>query len=213
MKLLPVLALSSLVSSFVWGAIQPTDGAPPRLTAADQSFLREGGFDPKVVSPAAFRGAQDDPESFLKRNRGAYDRFVEWRQDPALMLEAERTKPGSAEKALRQMGGFLRPEQLAPLWSSLKLAPRGVNAEVPEVSALDPDRTEAAPGRGAVEGGEGPQTTSGAPAVPAPPGLHTGAPPAPSGPPQRQATGDGPAGGGAGDFTDWFCRRFGCVRT
>lgn len=208
MNLPPAVLLAFLAAAPALGASRPREGTPSRLSAADQGFLRDHGWEPDVVSPAAFYAVEGGPEAFLRANRGAYDRFIAWRHDAPRMLRAERKERGSVEKDLRRMDGFILPGPMAPLWSNLKLAPHGVNADVPESAGFEPDRGGGAPsdGQGVDAAGAG-RSEAGPP--PATPGLHTQPAPPPGGKGPKPAT---EVPGTLDGAIDWICSYVPCSK-
>ncbi|MDE2293531.1 MAG: hypothetical protein KGL53_15730 [Elusimicrobia bacterium] len=131
----PLLIL--LLSAAVPAAAQVQSRPAPKLTGDQQSALRQDGFDPAYLSPAAVQNA-GGPAAFAQQHQELYRQFAAWRQDPAAMLEAERKKPGTAEAALNRMSAFVAPEQIGYLRARLKLAPHDIKGDVPAMKAAKP---------------------------------------------------------------------------
>ncbi|MBI5595196.1 MAG: hypothetical protein HY928_03805 [Elusimicrobia bacterium] len=203
----PLLAFGLFVSGV---CAQPAPGPqPPKALSTEQSTaLKDAGFDAKFMSPAALPADPAKRAEFLQAHREEYDRFVAWRQDPDLMFEAERKKPGSADAALARMEAFAKPEEVGLLRARLRLAPRGVSADVPERAGF-----EGRPPESSSVSSAPPQTRSAhaGPASAAPPlftpGFKTNAPPGPLAPKTE------PPKGGDAMVDDWvaaWCKVIGC---
>ncbi|MBI2362209.1 MAG: hypothetical protein HYV15_02350 [Elusimicrobia bacterium] len=202
----PLLAFGLLVSG-VCAQPAPAPKPPKPLSAEQSAALKDAGFDSQLMSPSALPADPAKRAEFLQSHKEEYDRFVAWRQDPDLMFEAERKKPGSADAALARMEAFAKPEELVLLRTRLRLAPRGVSAAVPEGAgfegrARDSSALNTAPAAA--------HASSGRASAPPPlltPGFKTNAPPGPVAPKT-----EAPQGGDTmvDDWVKAWCKVIGC---
>lgn len=182
MKTAPLLSVLMALSPSVRAGAQPANPPPAKLTAQERTYLDSQGFDPKFVSPDAFKAADTDPSSFVRENRKTYDRFVSWRQDPDLLLSAARKDRVGVERDLDRMATFLSPEQVGLLQANLRLAPHDMNARVPEGSGFEGGRGAPSPLAASPVVAASPRSssvagTSAAAFRPGPTSLTTSAPP------------------------------------
>lgn len=202
----PLMAFGLLVSS-VWAQPAPSPRPPKPLTAEQSAALKDAGFDAKFISPSAVPSDPAKREEFLQAHREEYDRFVAWRQDPDLMFEAERKKPGSADAALARMEAFAKPEEVGLLRTRLRLAPRGVSADVPEGAGFEGRPPESSSVNTADPAPQAGRTGSASIAPLLTPGFRTNAPPGPAAP-KTEAPKEGDA-----MIDDWvaaWCKVIGC---
>ena len=207
----PLLALS-LLAVGGWAQKNPAPQPARPAAPAQAAALEAAGFDSKLVAADKLPADPAQREAFLRANKGEYDRFVAWRQDPALMFEAERKEPGSVQKALSRMEGFAKPEEVGLLRTRLLLAPRGVSAVVPEGAGFEGRPQGPGPGASATAAGAGAAWMT--PAPPASPllltptpGLRTSPPPGPVAPKTEPPKDDG---GLVDDWVAAWCKVIGC---